>query len=145
MQHDPSFPTDRLRQYATYILIMVGLALFVFGGGKAISQTDDERYVEGEKRQQQVQAAFLATTHGGATHQSSAFTAAATRTSVTPNQLPDPDPQLAPSPARHGKNGDALGHRVVPNIERAVENPERKNMKTKAGLLHPSGQQRAAD
>jgi len=140
MQYDPSLPTARFRQYATYILIMVGLALFVFGGGKAISQTDDERYVEGEKRQKQVQAAFLATTHASSTHQPSVFTSASTRTLVTPNQLPDLHPQPVPPPARHGKNGDALGRRVVPHIERAVEYPERKNMKTKAGLLHPGGQ-----
>jgi hypothetical protein len=66
MQHDLTQFTYRLQQVVTIVLTVLGLVLFAFGGSKALSQTNDRRYVEGKKRQQQmIQADILANKHSG--------------------------------------------------------------------------------
>lgn len=55
----------KLRQIITLGLTVVGLILFVFGGSKAMSQSNDKQYVEGKQREQQLRASQLAALENG--------------------------------------------------------------------------------
>ena len=141
MQHDPSHSATRFRQYAIYGLTLIGLALFIFGSGKAASQSEDKRYIEGNKRQQ-----HFTTTHAAATQPNPAvqpgeeYGFVADRAAASESS----DPALATPPAQHqAESSVAPRHHASPHAADARIESRVKGAKDK--LLHPSGQQRAAD
>jgi hypothetical protein len=57
MEHDSTAASTRMRQAVNNLLMVVGLVLFVFFGGKAIDQANDRKYVEGTRQSRHVAAA----------------------------------------------------------------------------------------
>jgi hypothetical protein len=104
MQQDHSASTSRKQNVLTYFLIAVGLVLFIFGSSKAVSQSDDKKYVEGvQERLRNFRSTRLTTDHAG----TDAFAQEQVLSSVQPTEQPpsqDSDkPAERPKPKAENK------------------------------------------
>jgi hypothetical protein len=86
---------SKKRQFISIVLTILGMILFVFGGSKAISQSDDKQYVEGKPWQQQVDTSSLVSgRYSGLAEESTLH--AATDTVEEPTVLPHGPSDSAP-------------------------------------------------
>lgn len=79
---------SKKRQFISVVLTILGMILFVFGGSKAISQSDDKQYVEGKPWQQQVDSSSLISGRHSGLAEESTLHAAATATAAEPAASP---------------------------------------------------------